>query len=123
MRGDFGAVILACAVILAGEEEKYHGEDRLVRKSSERRVNDRAQEFASGDWFESSLEGDFAGLENFESAAAVGVAGEFQKDREAAGRKLLSGGGVAEEFVVDEDFGAVGIRGNSDRADAIRGGR
>jgi len=41
----------------------------------------------------------------------------------AAGGKLQSGGGVAEEFVIDEDFGAVGIRGNSDCADAIGGGR
>jgi hypothetical protein len=31
-----------------------------------RRMKDRAQEFASGDWFESGLEGDFAGLENFD---------------------------------------------------------
>ena len=30
---------------------------------------------------------------------------------------------VAEEFVIDEDFGAVGIRGNSDCADAIRDGQ
>jgi hypothetical protein len=29
-------------------------------------MKDRAQEFASGDWFESGLEGDFAGLENFD---------------------------------------------------------
>src|SRR6266566_925263 len=41
----------------------------------------------------SGLEGDFAGLENFESAAPVGVAGEFQKDRVATGGKLQSGGG------------------------------
>ena len=86
-------------------------------------MNDRAQECASGDWFESGLEGDFAGLENFESAAPVGVAGEFQKDRVATGGKLQSGGGVAEELFSDEDFGTVEIRGNSDCADAIRGGR
>ena len=86
-------------------------------------MNDRAQEFASGDWFESGLEGDSAGLEDFESAAPVGVAGEFQKDRVAAGGKLQSGGSVAEEFVIDEDFGVVGIRGNSDCADAIGGRR
>lgn len=86
-------------------------------------MNDRAQEFASGDWFESGLERHFAGLENFESAAPVGVAREFQEDRVAAGGKLQSGGCVAEEFVIDEDFGAVGIRGNSDCADAIGGGR
>jgi hypothetical protein len=82
-------------------------------------VNDRAQECASGDWFESCLERLFAGLENFESAAPVGAAGEFQKGRVAAGRTLQSGACVAEEFVIDEDFGAVGIRGNSDCADAI----
>ncbi len=44
-----------------------------------------AQEFASGDWFESGLERHFAGLENFESAAPVGVAREFHEDRVAAG--------------------------------------
>ena len=49
--------------------------------------------------------------------------GRFQKDRVAAGGKLQSGRCVAEEFVIDEDFGAVGIRGNSDCADAIGGGR
>src|ERR1700682_6822983 len=91
-----------CAEVLAGEEEKHDGEDRLV-EIFRRRVNDRAQEFASGDWFESGLEGGFAGLENFESAAPVGVAGEFQEDRVAAGGKLQSGGSVAEEFVIDED--------------------
>ena len=73
---------------MAGQEEKYDGGDRLLGKFSRRRVNDRAQEFASGDWFESGLEGDFAGLENFESAAPVGVAWEFQKDRVADERKL-----------------------------------
>src|SRR5882762_3224242 len=78
---------------------------------------------ASGAWFEIGLEGDFAGLENFENAAPVGVAREFQKDRMAAGRKLQSGGGVAEEFVVDEDFGAVGIGRNSDCANSIGSGR
>ena len=51
-------------------------------------MNDRAQELTSGDWFESGLERHFAGLENFESAAPVGVAGEFQKDRVADERKL-----------------------------------
>jgi len=50
-----------------------------------RRLNDRAQEFASGDWFESGLERHFAGLESFESAAPVGVAREFHEDRVAAG--------------------------------------
>jgi hypothetical protein len=33
-------------------------------------MSDRAHEFASGDCFESGLEGDFAGLEDFESADA-----------------------------------------------------
>jgi hypothetical protein len=46
-------------------------------------VHDRAQEFASEDWIENGIEGDFAGLEDFESAGPVGVAGEFQKDRVA----------------------------------------
>ena len=41
----------------------------------------------------------------------------------ASGDCLESGRCVAEEFVVDEDFGAVEIRGNSDGADAIGGGR
>ncbi len=112
MRGGFG-----------GRRGKYDGDDRLLGKFSQRRVNDRAQELTSGIWFESGLERHFAGLENFESAAPVGVAGQFQKDRVAAGGKLQSGGSVAEEFVIDEDFGAVGIRGNSDCADAIGGGR
>ena len=38
----------------------------------------RGENRNSGAWFEIGLEGDFAGLENFESAAPVGVAREFQ---------------------------------------------
>jgi hypothetical protein len=49
--------------------------------------------------------------------------GNFQQNRVAVGGKLQSGWGVAEEFVIDEDFGAVGISGKSDCADAIGGGR
>src|SRR6202043_1017451 len=56
VRGGFGEQV-----------EKYDGEDRLIFLQ---KVNDRAQEFASGDWFESGLEGDFAGLEDFQSADA-----------------------------------------------------
>jgi hypothetical protein len=69
---------------LAVEEEKRDGGDRRQGNLAAR-VNDRAQELASGDWFESGLERHSAGLENFESAAPVGVAREFQKDRMAAG--------------------------------------
>ena len=48
--------------------------------------------------------------------------GNFKGPRGYRG-KLQSGGGVAEELFSDEDFGTVEIRGNSDCADAIRGGR
>jgi hypothetical protein len=68
---------------------------------------------------ERSLQGSFARFEDFESAVPICVAGKFQKDRVAAGRKFQGRGGVAEEFVIDEDFGAVGIRGNRDCADGI----
>jgi hypothetical protein len=57
-------------------------------------VSDRAQELASGDWFESGLERHFAGLENFESAAPVDMAGEFQKDRVAAGESFRVAGAL-----------------------------
>src|SRR6266480_4073535 len=93
------------------------------REFFRRRVSDRAQECASGDGFESGLERDALLDLRTSSAGPVGVAGEFQKDRVAAGGKLQSGGCVAEEVVIDEDFGAVEIRGNSDCADAIGGGR
>src|SRR5229473_474712 len=55
----------------------------------------------------------------------VGVAGKFQEDRVAASRKFQSGRSVSIKFVVDENFGAVRLRGNRDCADALgrSGGR
>src|SRR5882672_4444822 len=65
----------------------------------------------------------FAGFEDFESAAPIGAGGEFQEDRVAASRNLQSGWRVAVEFIVDENFGAVRIGRNGYRADAIGNGR
>jgi len=43
---------------------------------------------------ERGFEGSLAGLEDFEGAAPVGVAGELQKKDVAAGGKLEASGGV-----------------------------
>src|SRR5882724_4421079 len=74
-------------------------------------------------WLECGFQRSLAGLEDFESAAPVGAAGEFQEDRVAAGRNLQSRWRVAVKFIVDENFGAVRIGGNGNCANAIGSGR
>src|SRR5882724_1754613 len=74
-------------------------------------------------WLECGFQRSLAGLEDFESAAPVGAAGEFQEDRVAARRNLQSRWRVAVKFIVDENFGAVRIGGNGNCANAIESGR
>src|SRR6267142_2194572 len=65
----------------------------------------------------------FAGFEDFESAAPIGAAREFQEDRVAASRNLQSRWRVAVEFIVNEDFCPVRIGGNGNCTNAIGRGR
>jgi hypothetical protein len=46
-------------------------------------VGDLAEKIASRAWFENGLEGSFAGLQDFQGAPPLGMAGEFQHDRVA----------------------------------------
>src|SRR5713101_7541908 len=71
----------------------------------------------------SGLEGDFAGLEHFEGAEPIGVSWELQQDGVTPGGKFQGGGSVAVEFVIDEDFCAIGFRGKDHRAEPFRNRR
>src|SRR5260370_25603042 len=76
-------------------------------------------------WCECGFRIEFAGFQNFESAAPVGVAGGFQEDSVRSGGELQRGRSVAQEFVVNEYFRTVTLGRNRDGAHRIpnwRGG-
>ena len=89
-------------------ERRFHGHDSL---SGGRRL------------VEDGFEAEFAGFGEFEGASEVGTAGRFYEDGVLAGGKFQGGGGVAVEFAVDEDFGGVGLGGDSELAVAVGWGR
>src|SRR5260370_3622226 len=87
------------------------------------RTADFLRDNVSRTWCECGFQIEFAGFQNFESAAAVGGGGGVEEDRVWGGGELEGGRSVAQEFVVNEYFRTVRLGRNRDGAHGIRNER